>query len=175
MTIFGYARALPGQDDILSDQLTSLVKFGKAERIFQESVSLYQVKRDVFFECTSSLVAGDELVVTNLSVLGMRHFELLSFLPELRDRGINFRSINDQFTTKFEMDSYQVLDALARCEYCLKIERRLIDQMQKKRGPDQKLGDEELNRAREMRADGQSLGNIASALKVSKATLSRRM
>ncbi len=73
------------------------------------------------------------------------------------------------------MDCYDVFEALAKCETALKIERRLIDGLQKKRGPEQKLGDSKLNQAREMAADGLPLAEIASVMKVSKATLSRRL
>ncbi len=95
------------------------------ERIFGDKISGTKSDRPGLKKLLRTLSEGDTLVVWKLDRLGrsMRHLVIL--VEELRERGINFRSLTDAIDTSTPMGRFffHVMGALAEMERELIVER----------------------------------------------------
>ncbi len=95
------------------------------ERIFEDKISGTKSDRPGLKKLLRTLSAGDTLVVWKLDRLGrsMRHLVIL--VEELRERGVNFRSLTDAIDTSTPMGRFffHVMGALAEMERELIVER----------------------------------------------------
>jgi DNA invertase Pin-like site-specific DNA recombinase len=121
--LIGYAR-VSTQDQNLDLQRDALGKAG-CERIFEEHASGARDDRPKLAAAMSHLRAGDTLVVYKLDRLGRSLRSLITFVEELNQRGINFKSISDAIDTGSAAGRFffHVMGALAQMERELIVER----------------------------------------------------
>lgn len=95
------------------------------ELIFEDKISGKTSDRPGLKKVLRTLSKGDTLVVWKLDRLGRSMRHLVVLVEELRDRGINFRSVTDSIDTSTPMGRFffHVMGALAEMERELIVER----------------------------------------------------
>jgi DNA invertase Pin-like site-specific DNA recombinase len=98
MTILGYARCSTDQQ-FLDVQLAALKEAG-CSRIFQEKISgKLASNRPELTKLLNMAKAGDTVVVLKLDRLGRSTKDLLNILDDLRQHGIGFKSLKENWDT----------------------------------------------------------------------------
>jgi DNA invertase Pin-like site-specific DNA recombinase len=95
--LIGYAR-ISTQDQTLALQQDALEKAG-CEKIFTDKVSGTKAERKGLTEALSHLRAGDTLVVWRLDRLGRSLRHLIDTITALHDRGVAFKSLQENIDT----------------------------------------------------------------------------
>lgn len=95
------------------------------EQIFEDKISGKTSERPGLKRVIKTLREGDTLVVWKLDRLGRSMRHLVVLVEELRERGINFRSLTDSIDTSTPMGRFffHVMGALAEMERELIVER----------------------------------------------------
>lgn len=112
-----------------NDQNTALqrkaLESAKCELIFEDKMSGKSADRPGLKKLLRTLSEGDTLMVWKLDRLGRSMRNLVTLIEELRERGINFRSLTDSIDTSTPMGRFffHVMGALAEMERELIIER----------------------------------------------------
>ena len=121
--LIGYARVSTG-DQNLDLQKTALFR-AECEQIFEDTASGKNARRPGLRRALRRLKPGDVLVVWKLDRLGRSMRHLVVLVEELRERGINFRSLTDSIDTSTPMGRFffHVMGALAEMERELIVER----------------------------------------------------
>lgn len=121
--IIGYAR-VSTNDQNTALQRNALNGSG-CELIFEDKISGKTSDRPGLKKVLRTLSKGDTLVVWKLDRLGRSMRHLVVLVEELRDRGINFRSVTDSIDTSTPMGRFffHVMGALAEMERELIVER----------------------------------------------------
>lgn len=123
--ILGYARVSTDEQD-LSLQIDALEKAGcEAEGLYTDQVSGARRERPGLDACLAELTRGDTLVVWRLDRLGRSMSHLVTVIEDLRQRGVNFQSLQDgaiDTTTASGELMFMIFSALAQ------FERRLIQE-----------------------------------------------
>jgi DNA invertase Pin-like site-specific DNA recombinase len=119
----GYAR-ISTHDQTLDLQLDALKKAG-CEKIFTDKVSGTKQERKGLTEALSHLREGDTLVVWRLDRLGRSLRHLIDTITELGDKGIGFKSIQENIdtTTSGGKLVFHIFGALAEFERAIIRER----------------------------------------------------
>ncbi len=132
------------------------------------------------------LEAGDTLVITTLDRLGRSTQNMLAFAEQLRGRGAGLRVLNlggGDVDTGTPMGAmvFTVMAALAQMELDIKRER-VGDSVSKRRAAGKDLGgrrrtftDSQIRNAAVLVGQGEPIAQVAKDLKISRATLYRRM
>lgn len=119
----GYVRV--STNDQNTDLQRNALNCAGCELIFEDKISGTKAERPGLKKLLRTLSEGDTLVVWKLERLGrsMRHLVIL--VEELRERGINFRSLTDAIDTSTPMGRFffHVMGALAEMERELIVER----------------------------------------------------
>lgn len=120
---YGYAR-VSTFDQNLELQLEALRSSG-CDRIFEDKISGAKSKRPGLDKLLKVLRPGDTVIVWKLDRLGRSMRHLVVLVEELRERGINFRSLTDSIDTSTPMGRFffHVMGALAEMERELIVER----------------------------------------------------
>lgn len=121
--LIGYVR-VSTNDQNTALQRNALDSAG-CELIFEDKMSGKNSERPGLKKVLRTLSAGDTLVVWKLDRLGRSMRHLVVLVEELRDRGINFRSLTDSIDTSTPMGRFffHVMGALAEMERELIVER----------------------------------------------------
>ena len=112
-----------------NDQNTALqrnaLECAGCELIFEDKISGKTSERPGLKRALKTLARGDTLVVWKLDRLGRSMRHLVVLVEELRERGINFRSLTDSIDTSSPMGRFffHVMGALAEMERELIVER----------------------------------------------------
>lgn len=177
--IYGYARvSTDGQT--LDAQREALTAAG-AETIFAETASGARSDRAQLARLMQVIAAGDAVLVTRLDRLARSTRDLLNILGTLAERGVVFRSLSDTWadtTTPHGRLMLTVLGGLAEFEREL-IRSRTSEGRRRARergqafGPKRKLTPFQQQQARERKAAGESVRDIARSYNVSASTISR--
>ncbi|WP_313087159.1 recombinase family protein [Atlantibacter hermannii] len=95
------------------------------ELIFEDKISGKTSDRPGLKKLLKALSPGDTLIVWKLDRLGRSMRHLVTLIEELRQRGINFRSLTDSIDTSTPMGRFffHVMGALAEMERELIVER----------------------------------------------------
>ncbi|ADO10841.1 DNA-invertase from lambdoid prophage e14 [Pantoea vagans C9-1] len=176
--LIGYIRV--STNDQNTDLQRIALQSADCELIFEDRISGKTSDRPGLKKALRCLQSGDTLVVWKLDRLGrsMRHLVMLT--EELRERGVNFRSLTDSIDTSTPMGRFffHVMGALAEMERELIVERTragLAAARDKGRigGRRRKMTPETVERARRMLAQGATLLQVSLVLDVSVKTLYR--
>ena len=176
--LIGYVRV--STNDQNTDLQRNALRSADCELIFEDKISGKTSERPGLKKALRHLRTGDTLVVWKLDRLGrsMRHLVMLT--GQLRERGINFRSLTDSIDTSTAMGRFffHVMGALAEMERELIIERTragLAAAREKGRigGRRRIMTEEVTDRARRMLEQGATLHQVALVLDVSVKTLYR--
>lgn len=176
--ILGYIRVSTNDQNM--DLQRIALKSANCELIFEDRISGKTSDRPGLKKALRCLQPGDTLIVWKLDRLGrsMRHLVMLT--EELRERGVNFRSLTDSIDTSTPMGRFffHVMGALAEMERELIVERTragLAAARDKGRigGRRRKMTAETVERARRMLAQGATLLQVSLVLDVSVKTLYR--
>ncbi|HBB1475722.1 TPA: recombinase family protein [Escherichia coli] len=121
--LIGYVRVSTNEQNTAL-QRNALESAG-CELIFEDKASGKQTERPGLKKVLRMLSRGDTLVVWKLDRLGRSMRHLVVLVEELRDRGINFRSLTDSIDTSTPMGRFffHVMGALAEMERELIVER----------------------------------------------------
>ncbi len=121
--LIGYVR-VSTNDQNTALQRNALESSG-CELIFEDKMSGKTADRPGLKKLLRVLSAGDTLVVWKLDRLGRSMRNLVILIEDLRQRGINFRSLTDSIDTSTPMGRFffHVMGALAEMERELIIER----------------------------------------------------
>ncbi len=114
--LIGYAR-VSTHDQTLSLQKDALEKAG-CDRIFADTVSGTKMERKGLSEALSHLRSGDALVVWRLDRLGRSLRHLIDTITELHERGVGFKSLQENIdtTTSGGKLVFHIFGALAEFE-----------------------------------------------------------
>ncbi|EPY8426540.1 recombinase family protein [Citrobacter youngae] len=112
-----------------NDQNTALqrnaLECAGCELIFEDKISGKVSERPGLKKLLRTLSEGDTLVVWKLDRLGRSMRHLVGLVEELREKGVNFRSLTDSIDTSTPMGRFffHVMGALAEMERELIVER----------------------------------------------------
>lgn len=179
----GYAR-VSTEDQELRLQIDALKKAGcGAKDIHIDKVSGARSERPGLDACLESLSAGDALFVWRLDRLGRSMSHLVSVVEDLRERGVNFKSLQDgaiDTTTAGGELMFMIFSALAQ------FERRLVQERTRAglaaaraRGrnggrPKKKATDPAVKMAKELHQNPElSIDEICQTLAISRSTFYR--
>lgn len=118
--LIGYVRVSTNEQNTAL-QRNALESAG-CELIFEDKASGKKAERPGLKKVLRMLSRGDTLVVWKLDRLGRSMRHLVVLVEELRDRGINFRSLTDSIDTSTPMGRFffHVMGALAEMGHCCK-------------------------------------------------------
>ncbi|EDF5515614.1 DNA-invertase, partial [Salmonella enterica] len=148
------------------------------ELIFEDKISGKTSDRPGLKKVLRTLSEGDTLVVWKLDRLGRSMRHLVVLVEEMRERGINLRSLTDSIDTSTPMGRFffHVMGALAEMERELIVERTragLAAAREKGRvgGRKRVMTTDIVSRARNMFSNGATLKQVALVLEVSEKTV----
>ncbi len=114
----GYART-SREDQRLDLQINALHKDGIEDNfIFKEQVSALAKKRPQFDLALKRCRRGDTLVVWKLDRLGRSVMQLIGTVNDLKERGVHFKSITEQFDTNAAIGTmlFHIMAVMAQLE-----------------------------------------------------------
>jgi DNA invertase Pin-like site-specific DNA recombinase len=181
MTIFGYARVSTNAQDTAA-QCDKLRSAG-ATKTFREKISGARTDRPELRKLIKNLSPGDVLMVTAIDRAARNTRDLLNILDEVKKAGATFKSLADPWLDTSSPTGELILTVLAGIAT---FERHLIQVRTSegraravangvKLGPKPKLSPAAIQAAREMRALGKSLREIAVVFKVNRITVHRAL
>jgi DNA invertase Pin-like site-specific DNA recombinase len=152
-------------------------------QVFTETISSGKTARPQLAAVLAELQPGDTLTVCKLDRLARSLQELLTIAADLQGRGINLQVLDHAIDTSTPTGRlmFQVLGAVAEFERTLAIERTR-DSVAHRRASGGNLGgrkpsytSEQQQLGQRLRAEGQSISQVAAALGLSKGTAHRML
>lgn len=121
----GYIRV--STNDQNTDLQRNALNCAGCELIFEDKISGTKSARPGLKKLLRTLSEGDTLVVWKLDRLGRSMKHLITLIEELREKGVNFRSLTDSIDTSTPMGRFffHVMGASAEMERELIVERTL--------------------------------------------------
>ncbi|RFA18708.1 recombinase family protein [Subtercola boreus] len=185
--LIGYARVSTKNQDTDRQEQDLLASGVRRDDLYVDhGVSGARASRPEFDRAVSALHDGDTLVVTTLDRLGRSTQNMLALPDMLRGRGAGLRVLNlggGNVDTGTPMGSmvFTVMAALAQMELDIKRER-ITDSVSKRRAAGKDLGgrreqftDSQILNARRLIDAGEPAAQVARDMRMSRATLYRRM
>ena len=177
--IYGYARV--STDGQTLDAQREALSAAGAEKVFAETASGAKSDRAQLARLMQAVASGDAVLVTRLDRLARSTRDLLNILGTLAERGVMFRSLSDTWadtTTPHGRLMLTVLGGLAEFERELiksrtSEGRKRAKERGQKFGPKLKLTPFQQQQARERKAAGEAVREIARSYNVSASTISR--
>lgn len=128
--LIGYVRVSTNEQNTAL-QRNALESAG-CELIFEDKASGKQTERPGLKKVLRMLSRGDTLVVWKLDRLGRSMRHLVVLVEELRDRGINFRSLTDSIDTSTPMGRFffHVMGRWQKWNVSLSLNVHALDLMQ---------------------------------------------
>ncbi|HCN4741227.1 TPA: recombinase family protein [Escherichia coli] len=123
--LIGYVRV--STNDQNTELQRNALECAGCELIFEDKISGTKSARPGLKKLLRTLSEGDTLVVWKLDRLGRSMKHLITLIEELREKGVNFRSLTDSIDTSTPMGRFffHVMGALAEMERELIVERTL--------------------------------------------------
>ncbi len=163
-------------------QIAALKKAGCAKLFKDELSGATGVKRPAMLRCLKALKKGDTLIVWKLDRLGRSLRDLITMLDDLKQGGVKFHSLTEAIdtTTPTGRAMWQMIGVLAELERSLISERTHAGvSAAKKRGVKfgrkPKLTRQQVDHARKLIERGETVGDVADTLRVSRATVYRAL
>ncbi|MEI6621009.1 MAG: recombinase family protein [Actinomycetes bacterium] len=176
----GYAR-VSTTDRSTDLQVDALTLVGAA-RIFTDHASGATTERPQLISCLEYLNPDDTLLVWRIDRLGRSITDLIRLVSDLRDRGIQFRSLTKTIDTSTPGGElvFHIFAALAQMERRLLSERTLAGLAAARArghvgGRPTVMTVEKLEAARAMQANGATYTVISSALEIGRSTVRRAL
>jgi DNA invertase Pin-like site-specific DNA recombinase len=176
--LIGYIRVSTSEQN--TDLQRNALISANCDLILEDKISGKSRDRPGLKKALRALGRGDTLVVWKLDRLGRSMQHLVMLTEELRERGVNFRSLTDSIDTSTPMGRFffHVMGALAEMERELIVERTragLAAAREKGRigGRRRLMTPEITERARRMLAQGATLLQVSLVIGVSVKTLYR--
>lgn len=176
--LIGYAH-ISTTDQVLALQQDALTTAG-CDRIFTDTASGARTDRPGLTEALSYVRSGDTLVVWRLDRLGRSLAHLIETVRDLQERGVHFRSLQEQLDagTSGGKLVFHFFAALAEFERDLLTERTMAGlaaaRARGRRGGRRGLSAEKLRQLRTLAADrANSVPSICRTLKISRSTFYR--
>lgn len=176
--LIGYIRVSTSEQN--TDLQRNALMSANCDLILEDKISGKSRDRPGLKKALRALGRGDTLVVWKLDRLGRSMQHLVMLTEELRERGVNFRSLTDSIDTSTPMGRFffHVMGALAEMERELIVERTragLAAAREKGRvgGRRRLMTPEITERARRMLAQGATLLQVSLVIGVSVKTLYR--
>jgi DNA invertase Pin-like site-specific DNA recombinase len=176
--LIGYAR-ISTTDQTLALQQDALTAAG-CKRIFTDTASGARTDRHGLAEALTYVRSGDTLVVWRLDRLGRSLAHLIETVRTLQERGVHFRSLQEQLDTATSGGKlvFHVFGALAEFERDLIRERTLAGlraaRARGRRGGRPGMSAETVRQLRTLAADrANSVRGICNTLRISRATFYR--
>jgi DNA invertase Pin-like site-specific DNA recombinase len=176
--LIGYAR-VSTQDQNLELQRKALLDAG-CEKIFDDKLSGSRSDRPGLAQALAILRDGDTLVVWKLDRLGRSVKHLVDLVGELREQGIQFRSLTDSIDTATPSGRFffHVMASLAEMERELTVERtkaglEVARSLGRVGGRKRRMTDSKIESAKKLLASGVPPRDVAKNLGVSVPTLYR--
>jgi DNA invertase Pin-like site-specific DNA recombinase len=177
----GYAR-VSTDDQNANMQLASLQKAGCGRIYKDEGISGATTKRPALQRCLRALKRGDTLVVWKFDRLARNLHDLIETCEDLKMKGVQFQSITEEVNTSTPAGRFyfHIIGAMGEFERSLLLERtRAGVQDAKARGVrfgrTPKLGEQQIEHARQMIAKGKHMKDMAEILGVDRSTLWRQL
>ena len=177
--LIGYVR-VSTNDQNTALQRNALDSAG-CELIFEDKISGKTADRPGLKKLLRSLSEGDTLVVWKLDRLGRSMRHLVVLIEDLRQRGVNFRSLTDSIDTSTPMGRFffHVMGALAEMERELIVERTRAGlaaarEEGRKGGRRPKLSPAQWEQAGRLIAAGESRKTVALIFDVGVSTLYKK-
>lgn len=176
--IVGYARVstIEQSPDLQVDALTA----AGAVRVFVDRASGAKRERPELTRCLEHLDAGDTLAVWRIDRLGRSVPDLVGIVNELGERGVEFRSLTEGIDTRTAGGElvFTIFAAVAQMERRLIQERTLagLDAARargRRGGRPRALTDAQVAAARELRAQGRTVAEVAEVFKAPRTTMGR--
>jgi DNA invertase Pin-like site-specific DNA recombinase len=176
----GYARVSTTDQstDLQADALT----LAGAARIFIDHASGATTDRPALISCLEYLNPGDTLLVWRIDRLGRSITDLIKLVSDLRDRGIQFRSLTEAIDTATPGGElvFHIFAALAQMERRLLSERTRAGLAAAKAlghvgGRPTVMAVEKLEGARAMHANSATFTVISTALGIGRSTVRRAL
>ncbi|KQZ99810.1 resolvase [Rhizobium sp. Root564] len=177
--IYGYARV--STDGQTLDAQHEALSAAGAEKVFAETASGAKTDRAHLTRLMQAVTSGDVVMVTRLDRLARSTRDLLNILGTLAERGVMFRSLADAWadtTTPHGRLMLTILGGLAEFEREL-IKTRTSEGRKRAKergqafGPKPKLTPFQQQEARQRKAAGETVRDIARSYNVSGSTISR--
>lgn len=165
-----------------AQQREALVAAGCTE-VFTETISSGRAERPQLAAVLAELQAGDTLVITKLDRLARSLRELLTMAADLEARGIHLQVLDQSIDTSTPAGrlTFHVLGAVAEFERNMAIERTR-DSVAHRRANGGDLGGRRVSYSaaqqqlgQRLRAEGQSISQVAAALGLSKGSTHRML
>ncbi len=176
--LIGYAR-VSTQDQNLELQRKALLDAG-CEKIFDDKLSGSRSDRPGLAQALAILRDGDTLVVWKLDRLGRSVKHLVDLVGELREQGVQFRSLTDSIDTATPSGRFffHVMASLAEMERELTVERtkaglEVARSLGRVGGRKRRMTDSKIESAKKLLASGVPPREVAKNLGVSVPTLYR--
>jgi DNA invertase Pin-like site-specific DNA recombinase len=176
--LIGYAR-VSTQDQNLELQRKALLDAG-CEKIFDDKLSGSRSDRPGLAQALAILRDGDTLVVWKLDRLGRSVKHLVDLVGELREQGIQFRSLTDSIDTATPSGRFffHVMASLAEMERELTVERtkaglEVARSLGRVGGRKRRMTDSKIESTKKLLASGVPPRDVAKNLGVSVPTLYR--
>jgi DNA invertase Pin-like site-specific DNA recombinase len=176
--LIGYAR-ISTTDQTLALQQDALTAAG-CDRIFTDTASGSRADRPGLAEALSYVRTGDTLVVWRLDRLGRSLGHLIETVRDLHERGVHFRSLQEQLDTGTSAGKlvFHVFGALAEFERDLIRERTMAGlaaaRARGRRGGRPSLSEQKARLLRTLAGDKQNrVLDICKTLGISRATFYR--
>lgn len=174
----GYARASTAES--LGIQIARLEANG-CTRVFNDLIPA-EGKRVQLGKALSELKRGTTLVVVSLDRLAPKLGSVIEALGVIRERGANFRSLDDSLHSEGTAGNllFDLADSLARCDKVLRGERSKASLKGAKArgvklGRKRTLSRKQVAHAKELLSRGRTRQEVADALDISRSTLYRAL
>ncbi|WP_459958384.1 recombinase family protein [Mycobacterium avium] len=178
--LLGYARVSTSEQSAQA-QLDALHAAG-VQRVWTDVASGLRSDRPALAELVATSAEGDTVVVSRLDRLGRSLPELLTLVADLTARGVGLRSLGEQIDTTSAAGRLvlHVFGALAEFERALMHERTMAGLTAARArgrvgGRPTALSGSRLTHARQLRAQGVPVWEIAQLLGVGRSTVYRQL
>jgi DNA invertase Pin-like site-specific DNA recombinase len=176
---WGYGRVSTEQQT--EAQQRAQLEAAGCDEVVTEQISSGKADRPGLAQVLGALQPGDQLVVAKLDRLARSLVELLAIAADLEDRGIDLVVLDQAIDTSTPAGRlmFQVLGAVSQFERELAIERTRASVAHRRAtggdlgGRRKSYSDEQLALGHRLRAEGQSISQIAAALGLSRGTTHR--